>query len=128
MSRLGALVKFIKTLTFSPALAGIGPNPLPLNATFPYVIVREIFSVDQVILTGRNGTTRSILQVEVWSKGYDEAYHTRETIKNGLIDYAGALDARTTIGPIAHVIDVELYDARVELHQLISRFEIWWEN
>lgn len=125
-SRIAELVKFLMGHDPNPALGGISPHPVPARAVMPYVTIREILAKELESLNGRSGLVRTIEQVECWDSDYERAHQLREFIKDRLLQFSGPIDTRTVDGPINHVMDVELYDGTRELHQLASRFQVWW--
>lgn len=126
-SHTAAIVQFINALSIAVA----GPPPLPLNAALPYVTVREVIASELESLTGKSNLTRTVMQVECWSKDYEMANSIRESIKgpgdgSGLLGAYGAVGTRNVQGPINHIMDAELYHERLEIHQLITRYLVWW--
>lgn len=127
-SRVAALVTYIKTLTLSPVLGGISPNPMPPTASFPYVTVTEIRAVGLEGLDGPQDLMKTIMQVNVWDKSYEVADSIRQQLSNAIIWKSGSVGGGIVNGPINHNMNAELYDAPRQIHQLISRFNIAWES
>ncbi len=128
-SHTAGLIQYIRTLTPTPALGGIGPTPVPYPATMPYVTVREIMGKELECVDGtRVGTIMTVMQVEVWSKDYEQANSIREQLKSSILEHSGATGTLTVAGPINHVTDAELYNDANELHQRVTRYLIWWNE
>lgn len=123
-SRIAEVFRIINIKDIS--YGGFGPAPVLAKTAMPYIVVREIFSRELTSLNGRSGLTRTVMQIEVWDRDYEQAYQKREEIKDGILGFSGPVDTQAVDGPISHNADVELYDGVRELHSLITRLEIWW--
>jgi hypothetical protein len=126
-SYVAGLVSLIEGTVFVPPIGGVSPYPLLPTAVLPFINVREVFGRQLQNLSTRSGMIETIMQIDIWSKDYEEAYEIRKTANNALIDTFGSVGSLIISGPIRHVTDAELYDGTRRIHQLISRFHIWWE-
>jgi hypothetical protein len=127
-SRVAACVQLILANNAGNAICrGVSPRPLPDNGPFPYITVQEPTDRKLLTLTGPTGISESFIQFNCWSKDYEEANTSREALKIILDDYSGAAGSRV-IDSSDHNLDTELYDGDRELHQLITRYHIWWED
>lgn len=105
----------------------IGPQPVPDDASYPYVTIQEILNEDVEDHEGFAGLAMSIIQVNVWDKDYSAAQTKRAAIKDTLRNYSGSAGTSIIQGT-NHRLDRELFDGDRELHQLITRFDIGWEE
>ncbi len=114
-------------LSSPPVLGGISPVPVPQDAAFPYVTCLEVRGTELESLSGRSGLIPSIMQVNCFHQDYETAFIIREAIKDLLIDFVGTTSGLTVQSSL-HNLDTELYDGPQKLHQLIARFNVWWES
>ena len=131
ISRVAAVITILNTNFSSPQMAGISPPPLLPDAGEPYVIVHEIQNREEENLVSQSGISRSVIQVNVWDHDYEVANTLREAIKSYLFSFSGPIGGSppdATIASVRHVGDTELFEGVIERHQLISRFQIWWES
>lgn len=122
-SRVAAIITRLAAQV--PSLGGIGPEPVPNNAVFPYVTIIEIGSRDLESLSGDSGIARSTIQLNVWDKDFEVATAKLELCKAALRGFTGVV-AGQTIRSVNHDRDNYLYDGHRELHQCICRYSIWW--
>lgn len=127
-SHVAALVQVIQGLSLSPTPGGISPVPLPKGASFPYITVRKVHGTELENLSGRSNLLETVMQVDFWSKDYEEAFSMQTAVKDALLEGIGVSGGSTgfTLKTCNHVNDAELFDDVRELHQLITRFHIWW--
>jgi hypothetical protein len=109
----------------------ISPPPVPKLDTFSdYITVHEVTGKELESLTGISGLSNSLMQINCFSRDYEAAYTLRADIKTLLLGnggYSGAAGDRTIQG-VNHGLDRELYEAKQELHQHITRLSVWWEE
>lgn len=122
-SRVAAIITRLAAQVTS--LGGIGPEPLPANAVFPYVTVLEIGGRDLESLSGDSGLTRTTIQLNVWDKDFEVATAKLDLCKAALRGFTG-VSAGQTVRSVNHYRDNYLYDGSRELHQCICRYSIWW--
>lgn len=127
-SYVAAMVTHIEGLTLSVPLAGVKVPPLPASASSPYVIVRQVSGVEIQGLERRIDVNEAVMQVEVWSDDYEQAWNIREELKDEFIDDSQSIGGQATIGPPLHIVDAELHDGPRDLYQLIARFLIRWKE
>jgi hypothetical protein len=131
VSRIAAVIQLVLGNTGQiPAIVGpaqASPAPLPATAKYPYVTVNEPFTKEIESLQGRSGLAGALIQVNCYSKDYEEAWETREAIKVMLCTFKGVSSA-ITIMDVRHKLDTELFNDATEVHQLISRFILWCET
>ena len=125
MSRVAAIVTMLDTGV--PALVALSPPPVPPDAVFPYVTVQEVLETELENLIGRSGNTRTVMQVNVFSKSYEEAESVREACKVYLMGRTGVFQGQT-IDAINYQHGGYLYDGQQSLHQCIARFLVWWRT
>lgn len=111
--------------SLSPTIGGISPPPVPPSAIWPYITVQDSFSRELESLGGSSGLLRSKIQINCWSKDYEQAWQMRLAVKNFLLPYKGTAGSQT-IQDVKHGGDHELYDGQREIHQLILTVWIWW--
>lgn len=106
-----------------PAMAGlVSAPPLPVDFnTGSYITVHSILNVDQEDMSGFNGLSMDIIQINCWSKDHEAAWHLREQVKAAIRAAVGVFHA------VNHRGDMKLYDGDRENYQLIARFNIWFE-
>lgn len=132
-SHVGGLIDYIKALVFEPQPRGYTPTKLPFKAQMPHVTVIELSAKELENLVDISELTQTIMQVSCWSKDYSEAFQVREAIKANTLYFSGPVlnsigtDTGLVIQGVNHVLDTELWDSDRELHQLITRYKIWWE-
>lgn len=132
-SHIAGVVNLLQMAFTSPlAMSGIGPVPVPDSvntAAFPYVTVQEPADYELQSLTGPSGMSKSVIQVSVWSRDYEAAWHLRSQIKSLLLSVAPTTILSLKLQATNQVAsDAELYDGPRKLHQLITRIQIWWEE
>ena len=128
MSHIGGVISIINAALSSPRrIGGICPIPLPDHATFPWITVQETISTELESMDGQSGAARSVIQVNCWSKDYDEAWELRSAVKSLLLPYSGSAGGEVIRG-MNHGRDLEQYDGARQLHQLVVIFHIWWES
>lgn len=127
-SRNGSLISIIEALFGSPmtGIKGVGLNPVPANAAFPYVTVQELVCREEENLLGRVGLTPTIHQISCWSPVYSAAFATRETIQNYLYTFKGTVGANK-IAAVNADVNREFFDGVRSLHQVVCRLRIVWE-
>jgi hypothetical protein len=126
MSHTGGVTAAI-TANLSGHFTDVTPPPVPDNATFPYITILEIGAVELESLTGKSGLVRSVMQVNCWSKDYEECWALRKLVKDMLMAFTGAIGGET-IDAVNHSSDRQLYDPQRELHECVASFIIWWES
>lgn len=126
-SHVAGIVGLLMAEISSSVMRGISPPPIPsLTTAYPYVTVSEISNIETENLEGVTGVQHSVIQTSTWDRNYETAFTLRAVIKDALLGYSG-ISLALHIQGINHIMDAELYDADRELHQLISRFSVWWE-
>lgn len=137
-SYVAGVVTLLKAAFASPLqIGGISPPPLPASAfptstsldlaLRPYLTVQQIGNSELQSLAGLSGLNRTIMQVNCWHPSYESAFSIREAVRDVLMPFAGAT-AGLTIQAVNHVQDTELEDGTRMLHQLVTRYAIWWER
>jgi len=106
-------------------LGGISPAPVPVNALFPYITVGEINTQEAEAMEGRSGLTRTLVQIDCWSKTHEGAWATRRIVGDFLNMYRGTAGS-LVIKWVNPNVDTTIYDGNRSLHQSISRLFIWW--
>jgi len=124
-SHVAGVVDLIQTGLSSLSFADISPDPIPINATLPYITVSEAMAKDVQSLTGPSGATYSVMRISCWSGDYEEANDLRSLIKDLLGNYTGEAGDYTVMGT-NHYQDRELYDGLTQKYQLITSYSIWW--
>ena len=127
---VSALVTLLQTVN-PPIAQNFTPPPLPdeasVNWPIPWIVVRNVTTKKVKDLSGDAGLAWSIMQVECWSNQYDSADVCRGLVKNKLEDIpSGTVVNNLTIDGSTHVIDTDIYNGSKELHQLITRYKVWW--
>lgn len=130
-SRASGLIALLSSLV-PTSVVGVRIHPLPDNIdgtpiSYPFITIIEGNASKLLSLTGPVGNTDSWFQINVWSNDYEQAAVCRELVKDILDSYAGVAGTRV-IDSSDHILDTELYDGDRELHQLITRYHIWWED
>lgn len=126
-SHVAGIVGLLMAEISSVDMKGISPPPIPSSTTlYPYVTVSEISNIETENLEGITGVQHSVIQTSTWDRNYETAFTLRAVIKDTLLGYSGT-SLTLHIQGINHIMDAELYDSDRELHQLISRFSVWWE-
>lgn len=120
-SRAAALISLIEDI--APAT----PPPLLYTEPLPHITVHEVSAVDLETLEGYNGTSTGIMQVNCYSKSYDEAYNLRDQVKVVFRTFTlGGMADSLSIQGVNHQLDRELWDGNREIHQHIVRYTVHW--
>jgi hypothetical protein len=125
-SRAAALVGIIN-MALGSDLKGCSVPPVPTNAIFPYITIQDITGKELESMTGPSGLLRSVVQINCWSKVYEDAWNTREAVKSFLLTFTGTAGDKN-IQAVNHATDREFLDGVRELHQCVCSFLIWWES
>ncbi len=124
-SHVAGIIILLRAQVFDPVLKGASPVPVKPTFVFPWVTVREAAGRELQSLTGPSGLVETLMQINVWSKDYDEAYALRSAIKSYLLPYTGAAGSENIQG-VTHHLDSELSDDQRELHQAVLILKVWW--
>lgn len=127
-SRNGSLITIIESLFGSPmTIGGVGLTPLPPNPKLPWVTVQEIsIREEEKLDAARVGLVLTVAQINVWDSQYSRAFGKREVIRDYLYSFKGVINSNK-IAAVNADVDREFYDGTRELHQLVTRFRIYWE-
>lgn len=126
-SYVAGVVSLVESSLGPPLVGSISPPPVPPNAVFPYTTVHQIGNTLIQNLLGSSQLCQTVIQINVWDPDYELAFALRRRVQNMLLPFVG-LTLGMTIQGINHVYDHELYNGPLELHQLIARYGIWWEQ
>lgn len=141
-SNIAAVISALVGLPGQMSIAGISPVPLPDDAfktvAGPWVTVQEISTKELQTQSGGSGVGPSIIQVNVWNAQYEYADAARKRIYNILSNLSGSISVSGSVGggSVSGAVvcqgsnfmgNHELYDPIRELHQLVSRFQMWFE-
>lgn len=122
-SNIAALVAILSS---TDGLGDIGPTPIPDNALFPYLVVKQIRWDKLQSHDGSSGVGPAIMQVDCYHKDYETADAIRRAAAL-LLDHAVGESSGVTIQGANHVNDFDLYDDARQLHQCITRYKVWFE-
>lgn len=122
-SNVAAVVAILSSLS---GLGGSGPTPLPDDAVFPYIVVKQIRFNKLQTFSGSSGIGPAIIQVDCYDKDYEVADGLRRAASL-LLDTPPSSSSGVAIQGSNHFNDHELYDDARQLHQCITRYKIWFE-
>lgn len=126
MSRLGAIRSHLNLSLTIDVGGRITPPPLDPKTVYPAITLQEIAGKELENIEGRSGLVRTRFQINCWHKDYELAWNLREAVKSSMQSigvYGSALVMSTN-----HAGDREFYDAKLEAHQSIVDFFIWWQS
>lgn len=109
-------------------LGGITPPPVPPDATFPFITLHEVSDKEVEALDGPSHLDAATIQVNCWSKDYEDAWNTREKVKGALLSGFSGTFSTVVIQGCTYLMGAELYDPTRQLHQCIARFHVWAES
>lgn len=133
LTRMGALrtlllgVSDISLAVTTGGVSRITPPPLDPKSIWPALTIQEIAGKSLESMDGPSGAIRTRFQINVWDKSYMSAWSLRQLVKRKLSCYKGAAGTFVILGS-NHAGDREFEDSKLEIHQLICDFYIWWED
>lgn len=104
----------------------ITPPPVPRGATFPHITILVMNAEEIDSHDGVSRLLQAIVQVNCFSKSYNEAFQLRDAVKHVLLPFDDEVQGVIVQG-VNHVADRELYNSETKVHQLVSRVLMWFE-
>lgn len=126
-SYVAGLVTGIGAAGLTPTPAGVSPVPVPNDAAYPYVTVQQVLGEEVTCMEGLSNLCGTVMQINCWSKSYEQAFAMRAAIQAYLATLTGTIGATgTKVERVTDFKTQELYHPDPELHQLILRADVWW--
>lgn len=127
-SNIAAIITRLQNqLTLGIDYGGIGPVPVPDNAPLPFITVQQIMHMRLQSHDGDSGVGPSMMQVNCFSKNYEEADALRALVDLALNGLTGIFAGVVSQGA-NHNHSHDIYDSERELHQCITRHQVWFET
>ena len=127
-SNIAAIITRLRDqLSLGTDYNGIGPVPVPDNATLPYITVQQIMLTKLQSHDGDSGVGPCLMQVNCFDKNYETADALRALVDEALDGLAGVFAGVTSQGA-NHNHSHDIYDSERELHQCVTRHTVWFER
>jgi len=124
-SRCAAIVSILSDIS------GLYPKVPPFleDDPLPVALVEDIHDKELENLVEKSGVVFTIMQVKACHTDYEMAWAARESIKAAIYAASGSIGTTgQVIDGVNHDHDAQLYDDKLAVWQLITRFRIEWES